>query len=48
MSNVLLVEPDYNRQSEKPELIRAIQKAEGTFDCFGSAASGYCDQFNYL
>jgi hypothetical protein len=28
----------------KRELIRRIQRAEGNFDCFGSAAD-YCDQF---
>ena len=28
----------------KPEAIRAIQSAEGNFDCFGRAESGYCDQ----
>ncbi len=28
----------------KAELIRRIQKAEGNFDCFGSATDGYCDQ----
>lgn len=33
---------------KKPELIQAIQKAEGNFDCFGSATSGYCDQTNCL
>ena len=33
---------------KKPELIRAIQRAEGNFDCFGSAASGFCDQANCL
>ena len=27
----------------KTELIREIQRAEGNFDCFGTAA-GYCDQ----
>ncbi len=27
----------------KAELIRRIQKAEGNFDCFGTA-KGYCDQ----
>jgi hypothetical protein len=27
----------------KVELIRAIQKAEGNFDCYGTA-SDYCDQ----
>jgi hypothetical protein len=27
----------------KVELIRRIQKAEGNFDCFGTA-KGYCDQ----
>jgi hypothetical protein len=29
----------------KTELIRAIQKAEGNFDCYGRAA-GYCDQLD--
>jgi hypothetical protein len=28
----------------KKELIRAIQRAEGNFDCYGTATSGYCDQ----
>jgi len=28
----------------KAELIRRIQKAEGNFDCFGTAKD-YCDQF---
>jgi hypothetical protein len=28
----------------KPELIRAIQKDEGNFDCFATAYSGICDQ----
>lgn len=31
---------------KKPELIRAIQKTEGNFDCYGSATSGDCDQIN--
>ena len=29
---------------KKSDLIRAIQKAEGNFDCFGTAAAGFCDQ----
>lgn len=29
---------------EKQELVRAIQRAEGNFDCFGSAMEGVCDQ----
>ncbi len=29
---------------KKADLIRAIQKAEGNFDCYGSAAAGFCDQ----
>lgn len=33
---------------KKPELIKVIQKAEGNFDCLGSAASGYCDQYGCL
>lgn len=28
----------------KAEAIRAIQSAEGNFDCFGRAESGFCDQ----
>lgn len=31
----------------KGELIKQIQKAEGNFDCFGSATD-YCDQMNCL
>jgi hypothetical protein len=29
---------------KKADLIREIQRAEGNFDCFGTA-EGYCDQF---
>lgn len=29
---------------KKTEMIRAIQKAEGNFDCYGNAVNGYCDQ----
>jgi hypothetical protein len=29
---------------EKDELIRAIQRAEGNFDCFGTATEEECDQ----
>jgi len=29
---------------EKSELIRAIQRAEGNFDCFGTATEEECDQ----
>jgi hypothetical protein len=32
----------------KTELIRVIQSAEGSFDCFGSASNGECDQEGYL
>jgi len=28
----------------KAEAIRSIQRAEGNFDCFGSAVDGVCDQ----
>ncbi|MDY6854504.1 MAG: Rho termination factor N-terminal domain-containing protein [Thermodesulfobacteriota bacterium] len=31
----------------KAELIRTIQKAEGNFDCFGSAKD-HCDQYDCL
>jgi len=33
---------------KKENIIRAIQRAEGNFDCFGTAASGMCDQANCL
>jgi hypothetical protein len=29
---------------KKADLIRAIQRAEGNFECFGSAGGGDCDQ----
>jgi hypothetical protein len=32
----------------KLELIRTIQSEEGNFDCFATAHSGDCDQFNCL
>ena len=35
------------RGLSKEERIRAIQKAEGNFDCFGTAKD-YCDQVNCL
>lgn len=28
----------------KADMIRAIQRAEGNFDCFGTAGNGFCDQ----
>ncbi len=31
----------------KSELIESIQRAEGNFDCFGTA-DDYCDQLNCL
>jgi len=31
---------------KKENIIRGIQRAEGNFDCFGTAISGECDQFN--
>ena len=31
----------------KAEVIKAIQKSEGNFDCFGTATD-YCDQMNCL
>ncbi|MFH0932734.1 MAG: SAP domain-containing protein [Nitrospirota bacterium] len=33
---------------KKPELIRAIQRSEGNFDCYGSAISGFCNQSTCL
>ena len=32
----------------KAEAIRAIQLAEGHFDCYGKAGQGYCDQGDCL
>jgi hypothetical protein len=29
----------------KRDLVKSIQRAEGNFDCFGSASGGYCDQW---
>jgi len=29
---------------EKAEIIRAIQRAEGNFDCYGTATEEECDQ----
>ncbi|TFG35993.1 MAG: SAP domain-containing protein [Nitrospirales bacterium] len=33
---------------KKENIIRAVRRAEGNFDCFGTASSGYCDQTNCL
>jgi len=33
---------------KKENIIRAIQRTEGNFDCFGSATAGVCDQLNCL
>jgi hypothetical protein len=33
---------------KKENIIRAIQLAEGNFDCFGSAAAGDCNQTDCL
>lgn len=34
--------------TKKENIIRSIQRAEGNFDCFGTAKDGVCDQFNCL
>ncbi len=34
------------RNMKKTDLIRAIQKSEGNFDCYGSAVSGVCDRLD--
>lgn len=31
---------------KKENIIRSIQRAEGNFECFGSAIAGECDQMN--
>lgn len=33
---------------KKDELIRSIQRAEGNFDCFGTAVSGECSRSDCL
>lgn len=33
---------------KKENVIKAIQRAEGNFDCFGTATAGVCDQINCL
>jgi hypothetical protein len=33
---------------KKENIIRAIQRAEGNFDCFGTALDGVCNQANCL
>lgn len=30
----------------KVQIIKAIQRAEGNFDCFGTATEGFCDRFD--
>jgi hypothetical protein len=34
----------HSARMRKEEIIRAIQRAEGNFDCFGSPSEGVCDQ----
>lgn len=33
-----------SKRMQKDDLIRAIQRAEGNFDCYGTAVEGECDQ----
>ncbi|MDA8433331.1 MAG: 2Fe-2S iron-sulfur cluster-binding protein, partial [Nitrospiraceae bacterium] len=40
--------PNLCRCGVYPRLVRAIQRAEGNFDCFGSARSGHCSQDDCL
>ena len=35
-------------KAEKAEVIRAIQRGEGNFDCFATAYDGVCDQTGCL
>ena len=32
----------------KVDLIKSIQRKEGNFDCFGTAGSGFCDQYSCI
>jgi DNA-binding IscR family transcriptional regulator len=38
----------HTARMSKADIVRAIQRAEGNFDCFGTALDGYCDQENCL
>lgn len=33
---------------KKDAIIHAIQRAEGNFECYGTAKDGFCDQYNCL
>lgn len=33
-----------DKKTSKKDLIRAIQRTEGNFECFGTAITGSCDQ----
>jgi hypothetical protein len=33
---------------KKENIIRSIQRAEGNFDCFGSAITGECNQMSCI
>lgn len=33
---------------KKETLVRAIQRAEGNFECFGTATAGICDQIGCI
>ncbi|MBI4843879.1 MAG: SAP domain-containing protein [Nitrospirae bacterium] len=35
-------------KKKKGDLIREIQRAEGNFDCFGTATSGHCSEADCL
>lgn len=35
-------------RASKTTLVKKIQRAEGNFDCFGTALDGYCNQFTCL
>ncbi len=41
--NAKKVGVEFTPEMGKESIIRAIQRAEGNFDCFGTAV-GYCDQ----
>jgi len=36
------------KNTKKGDAIRMIQRAEGNFDCFGTATAGVCDQSNCM
>ncbi len=51
MQEIRVIAKDYGVKAgrlSKIRLIHEIQRVEGNFDCFATAAAGYCDQAGCL